>query len=386
MDRVRSVDENCIVVRNPVSSTVPGDAVRVELHTFSKNDIHSNEEIIVDFSGPTDDASFTVPETISKTNVQIGYGDRTHNPSSVLVQGRRVILTVPTDGGSSLEIQGDYTITFNQSAGIRNPLAAGNRIITVSSFVHGDDVDEITVVIRRTTTVDPGEGSRGSNFTLRGRGYADGTVTVFDGDDKNIDAGELLGSVNTSSGAFNLNLTARGDQGQPYAGRRPVGEDHHRDRFVHRRQREQREPHQQANRGGDCSKYPGHRRTSHQRYTDGEKDPHSRGLGDLRPRRDLICLLQLPVAGRRRRHRRCEQLQLQADLGRDRENHEGHGLLHRRRGQRRGSDKRRNGGSRRRAAGRTHHHERPTGARGHAQGRLGRHGRRHGLRTGVPPL
>ena len=100
MDRVRSVDENCIVVRNPVSSTVPGAEVRVELHTYSESEIHSNEEIVVDFSGRSEDASFTIPETIEQKNVQIGYGDRTHNPSSVLVQGRRVILTVPTDGSS----------------------------------------------------------------------------------------------------------------------------------------------------------------------------------------------------------------------------------------------------------------------------------------------
>ena len=149
MGEIPSVDENCIVVRNPVSSTVPGAAARVELHTFSKDEIHSNQEIVVDFFGPSDDASFTIPETISPKNVQIGYKDRTHNPSNVLVRGRRVILTVPTDGGSSLDIEGDYTITFNQSAGIENPIAAGNRIISVFSFAHEDDVDEIIAVIRR---------------------------------------------------------------------------------------------------------------------------------------------------------------------------------------------------------------------------------------------
>ena len=213
--RVPVVDENCVVVRNPVSSTVPGEAVRVELHTHSNDEIHSNEEIVVDFSGPTDDASFNVPETIDQKNVQIGHGGRTHNPSSVVVQGKRVVLTVPADGSDSLEIQGDYTITFNQSAGIKNPLTSGNRIISVSSLAHGEDVDEITAVIRRTTTVDPEEGTRGSTFTLEGRGYADGTVTVFDGDDEIIDAGELLGSVNTTRGSFDLDLTARGDQGRP---------------------------------------------------------------------------------------------------------------------------------------------------------------------------
>ena len=215
MRRFPTGDENCIVVRNPISSTVPGAKVRVELHTYSESEIHSNEEIVVDFSGPSDDASFIIPATIAQKNVQIGHGDWTHNPSSVLVQGRRVILTVPTDGSTSLEIQGHYTITFNQSAGIKNPFTAGNRIISVSSFADGDDVDELTAVIRRTTAVDPEEGTRGSSFTLVGRGYADGTVTIFDGDDKNIDAGELLGSVNTTKGAFDLDLTVLGDPGEP---------------------------------------------------------------------------------------------------------------------------------------------------------------------------
>ncbi len=207
-------DENLIVVRNPVSSTVPGAEVRVELHTFSEGEIHSHEEIVVDFSGLSDDDSFTVPETIDEKDAAIVHGSSRHTPSSVLVRGRRVVLTVPTEEDDLVTIKGNFSIIFSQSAGIENPFAAGERIIVVSSYAHVEDEDEITAVIRRTTTVNPAEGGRGSKFTLEGKGYADGTVTVFDGEDDSIDAGELLGSVNTSRGAFELDLTARGSPGE----------------------------------------------------------------------------------------------------------------------------------------------------------------------------
>ena len=55
-------------------------------------------------------------------------------------------------------------------------------------------------MIRRTTTVKPLEGPRGSEFTLEGKGYAQGTVTVFHGNDDEIDPGETLASAKTSRG------------------------------------------------------------------------------------------------------------------------------------------------------------------------------------------
>ena len=213
--RSAAAEENFIAVRNPISSTVPGADVRVELATFAENVIHGTDEISVDFSGLSVGASFTVPETILASTVQIRHGDRTYNPSSVLVQGQKVILTVPSGEDPRVQIVGDYTITFSQSAEIKNPFSAGNRIITVSSFVHGDDQDQIAAVIRRTTSVTPGKGVRGSAFTLEGRGYAEGTVTVFDGNDDRIGPGETLGSVETVKGAFKVKLKAGGEEGKP---------------------------------------------------------------------------------------------------------------------------------------------------------------------------
>ena len=218
-----SEDENIVVVRNPVSSSVPGAAVRVELAANAEAALHATDEIQADFSGPTSNTSFTVPDSVDESKVQIRYGtggsEKTFKPSEVLVDGRRVVLTLPrvddpgvADGAIAIP-SGEYIIIFNQSAGIKNPLSAGNRTIVVSSLVPHDEDDEIIAVIKRTTGIDPPDGIRGSDFTLVGKGYAEGTVTVFDGDDEHIDPGETLASVETVNGAFELTPKARRGEG-----------------------------------------------------------------------------------------------------------------------------------------------------------------------------
>ena len=212
---VTAPDRNIIIIKNPISSTIPSAAVRVELATRAQAPIGSTDEITIDFSGPSPDSDFTIPTSIVKSRIQIRPdGIRAFNPSEVLVQGSRVILTIPEEPNRQIPT-GDYTIIFSQSARIKNPFSSGNRIITVSSFVPGDQTDEITAVIRRTTTVNPLEGPRGSRLTLEGKGYAKGTVTVFDGNDTNIDAGEILASVKTVRGAFRATLNAGGQPGNP---------------------------------------------------------------------------------------------------------------------------------------------------------------------------
>ena len=208
---VESEDRNIVVVNNPVSSTVPGATVRMELHTFANIEIGSNEEIVLDFSGPSEDASFGLPTTITPSRIKIRSAE-TFDPADVLVQGGRVVMTVPDD---KVVAAGDFTISISQLARIRNPFAAGNRVIRISTFVPNYEPDEIIAVIRRTTTVSPLEGPRGSQFQLQGKGHAPGTVTVFDGDDATIHPGETLASVKTSRGSFTSTLVARGEPGQP---------------------------------------------------------------------------------------------------------------------------------------------------------------------------
>ena len=168
-------DENFVVVKNPVSSTEPGATVRIDLATHANAPIGSNEEITVDFSGPSADTDFILPSTIATSRIKIRSVE-TFDPADVLVQGERVVLTVPD--GKQVE-KGDFTISFSQLARIKNPFVAGNRTITVSSFVPGFQDDEITAVIRRMTTVSPSEAPRGAEFTLQGKGLPEGNCNNF---------------------------------------------------------------------------------------------------------------------------------------------------------------------------------------------------------------
>lgn len=210
--RTEAANNNIVVVKNPISSDVPGATVRVELVAYADVIIGSSEEIVVDFSGPSVDSEFFVPASISNTRVTIRPKDKSSfNPSEILVQGARVTLTIPSGTSPKSIPAGEFTITFSNLARIRNPFAAGIRDIKVLSFVPGDLEDVIKAVIRRTTTIDTLEGPRGTEFILQGKGYPSGTVTVYhDANcDGNIDAGETLASDNTVRGAFSVDLVAR---------------------------------------------------------------------------------------------------------------------------------------------------------------------------------
>lgn len=210
-------DGNVVVVKNPISSSVPNATVRVDLFTYAEAEIGPGQEITVDFSGPSADSEFAVPTSIAASRVTIDpERGASFSPSDILVQGARVILTIPTGTTPIRRVpEGEYEIRFSQLARIRNPFAAGNQVITVSSTVPGDEPDEITAVIRRTTTIEPTGGPRGTEFELEGKGYASGTVTVYHDANNNeeIDAGETLASVNTVRGAFDVDLVARGQPG-----------------------------------------------------------------------------------------------------------------------------------------------------------------------------
>ena len=214
-------DKNFVVVKNPLSSTVPGATVRVELHTHAEASVRTTDDIVVDFSGPSPDSGFVIPSSMATSRIQVRYTDevdgksKTFNPSEVQVQGERVIFAVPSGKDDvPISVKGDYSITFSNLARIKNPFSAGIKTIKVSSFVEGDEEDIIEAIVRRTTTITPLEGARGSEFTLEGKGYAAGTVTVYEGDDDIIDPGETLASVETVRGAFKVALTARGNPGE----------------------------------------------------------------------------------------------------------------------------------------------------------------------------
>ena len=117
-------DENIIVVKNPISSTVPGAAVRVDLFTYAEAVIGPGQEITVDFSGPSADSEFVVPASIATSRITIAPNvGASFSPSDVLVQGARVILTIPTGTTPPRSVPvGEYEIRFSQSSPHQEPL------------------------------------------------------------------------------------------------------------------------------------------------------------------------------------------------------------------------------------------------------------------------
>ncbi len=222
-DDVDAQDKNFVIVKNPIDSTVPNTAVRVELHTHAEARISTADDITVDFSGPSPGSGFDLPSTMATSRIKVFYKEdesatsfKSFNPSEVQIEGERVIFSVPSGkDDAQISFKDDYRIEISKLARVKTPFSAGIKTIRVSSTVDGDEEDIIETVVRRTTTVNPQEGPRGSEFTLEGKGYAPGTVTVYhDADgDEDIDAGETLASVKTVRGAFRTRLTARGTPG-----------------------------------------------------------------------------------------------------------------------------------------------------------------------------
>ena len=190
-----------------ISSTLRGAEVAISLGVNAESALDGGDKITVDFSGPSENNSFILPRSITNptTNRRVQINSDIY--PTIRVTGKQVILTLP----ASAEVSGAYTITFEKSASIRNPIFAGASEITVlSDGEQSNQIDRMEVAISRDTSlsVSPSEGQRGDSFTLEGKGYPKGTVTIFDRDPSEANA-ERLDTVATSNGEFSKTLTAR---------------------------------------------------------------------------------------------------------------------------------------------------------------------------------
>ena len=98
-----------------------------------------------------------------------------------------------------------------------------------------------------------------------------------------------------------------------------------------------------ASAGRSGAEHPGHGRSHHRRRRPGGGDPHRRFHRHIRRRRPRQCCLRLPVVRRRRRDQQGNRFHLHPCCRQRGRGDQGEGVLHRRRGQRRGADQRRNG-------------------------------------------
>ena len=158
---------------------------------------------------------FGVPSSISPAQISMDVegaatGSTTGtgaNPSDVEVDGTKVTLVGPFDtGGNSpvnLAAQGTSItkIVFRRAAGITLPIRHGDYDIKISTTeTTEDDGDgrENLVEVRRALTVSPTRGTRGTEVTISGKGFADGTADIMIGGDYTITADVDDGAFTTT--------------------------------------------------------------------------------------------------------------------------------------------------------------------------------------------
>ena len=188
-------DGTDVVQPTATTKTTPGSNQSLTLE--ADVDFTSTDSITVNLK------DFGVPSSIAPAQISINVdGDDPEttegtgaNPSDVEVDGTKVTLIGPYEtGGSSpvnLAAQGTSNITkivFRRAAGITLPIRDGDydiKVSTSSTPEDGDDGDgrENWVTVRRELTVSPTRGTRGTEVTISGKGFADGTADIMiDGD------------------------------------------------------------------------------------------------------------------------------------------------------------------------------------------------------------
>ena len=120
-------------------------------------------------------------------------------------------------------LDGGYTITFKQSAGIINPPIAGTATVTVSDG--DDDSHSLKRTIQSVVSLSKGSGARGTEVTVKGVGLGKGGATVYlvqdDDDDDNISLGtgnvgadgKVEIDIETSSDDFKAGVQAVDENG-----------------------------------------------------------------------------------------------------------------------------------------------------------------------------
>ena len=137
---------------------------------------------------------FGVPSSIDPAHVvvtQVGSA----NPTDVEVDGTKVTLIAPFDpaGATPPNLSGAVTdvttIDFRRAAGITLPIRHGDYDIKVSTVDTPEDDGVVNRVnVLRDITVSPTSGTRGTEVTISGKGFTDGTADIMIGDDYTINA------------------------------------------------------------------------------------------------------------------------------------------------------------------------------------------------------
>ena len=180
-------------------STTPGSNESLVLK--STIDLNNTDNIIVKLG------TFGVPGSIDTSDVRIsltGAAAGSGFPSDIEVDGTTVTLVGPVVDGNGDDVgSADHTgatITFRRGAGITLPIRDGDYDVEVENEDGDDDGVENRVNVRREVSVSPKSGKRGTEITINGKGFADGTAAIKIGDRAAFTTAEV------DDGAFSLTV------------------------------------------------------------------------------------------------------------------------------------------------------------------------------------
>ena len=190
-------------------------------------EVGPGDEIVINLD------KFGLPSSIAEADVTIDDGNNTANPRSVSVSGSNITLQLgkfdsdqPNSHSANIIDSSDaeITITIRDRAGITTPVKAGMYTVKVDAKDLSDDVDtydldgdKMMVTIIRSISVKPTSATRGTEITITGKGFSDGSAGVTAGTVSigaaDIEGGSFTLTVNNNIKVNNVSAFAKGADG-----------------------------------------------------------------------------------------------------------------------------------------------------------------------------
>ena len=219
--------DTTVTVYDPAANGGNGEEAGPESASLTTNKASSATRLTIMGSGeqlgsvgPGDEivinlADFGLPASIDEADVTIDDGYSTAHPESVSVGGSNITLLLGkfagdkanNDAANVIDENDDMIrITVRDRAGITTPNKAGMYEVKVDAKDLSDDGDtydlsgdEMMVSIIRSISVSPGSATRGTEITITGKGFSDGSAAVTAG-------GVGIGAADIASGSFTLTV------------------------------------------------------------------------------------------------------------------------------------------------------------------------------------
>ena len=166
------LDDDDVTLAIESATPAPGAAVQIQLSFTAGDDLDSFGTMEIELEG------YSIPSTIDPKNVLIRSADEAGLPVDVTVAGQVITLELnedPTAGVGTQEITSGeaVVIVLRQRAGITAPALAGTYDVRVD-----DRTLENAVTVSATLSTDPKKGGSGTDITVTGKAFANGTGTL----------------------------------------------------------------------------------------------------------------------------------------------------------------------------------------------------------------